>query len=111
MIPPDAFRVFQTEDAIADIEDIHAYIADRDSAARADGVVDALESLCATLAKLPERGNVPAELRDIGITSYREVHYKPYRVLYRIIDDRVFVTCVVDGRRDMQSLLQRRLLR
>ncbi len=111
MTPPEAFRVFLTEDAIADIEDIYTYIAARDSAARANRVVDALETLCAALAELPERGNVPAELRDLGITAYREVHYKPYRLIYRIIDDRVFVTCVVDGRRDMQSLLQRRLLR
>lgn len=111
MTPPEAFHVFLTEDAIGDIEDIHAYIVDRDSAARADAVVDALEELCVTLAKLPDRGNVPAELRDLGITVYREVHYKPYRIIYRIIEDRVFVTCVVDGRRDMQSLLQRRLLR
>ena len=106
-----AFKVFLVEDAEGDIEDIHAYITAHGSFERADGVVDALEELCAGLTELPERGNVPKELRDLGITDYRELHHKPYRVIYRIIGDSVVITCVIDGRRDMESLLQRRLLR
>ena len=111
MSPAVAFRVFLVEDAERDIEDIHAYITAHDSFERADGVVDALEELCASLTELPERGNVPKELRDIGITDYRELHLKPYRVIYRIIGDTVVIFCVIDGRRDMESLLQRRLFR
>ena len=106
-----SFEVFLVEDAERDIEDIHRYIARHDTIDQADRVVDALERLCATLAELPDRGNVPKELRGLGITEYREVHHKPYRILYRVIGRRVIVHCVVDGRRDMQSLLQRRLLR
>jgi len=45
------------------------------------------------------------------MSEFREAHYKPYRVIYRIVDTQVIVYCVVDGRRDMQSFLQRRLLR
>ncbi|RPJ74031.1 MAG: type II toxin-antitoxin system RelE/ParE family toxin, partial [Desulfobacteraceae bacterium] len=36
--------------------------------------------------------------------------FKPYRIIYRVMDKNVYVLLVVDGRRDMQSLLQRRLL-
>ncbi len=61
--------------------------------------------------KFPERGNTPKELRDLGITEYREVHYKPYRVIYRIFGEKAVVYCVIDGRRDMESLLKRRLIR
>jgi len=32
-------------------------------------------------------------------------------VIYQLIGRNVFVHCVLDGRRDMQSLLERRLLR
>jgi hypothetical protein len=35
---------------------------------------------------------------------------KPCRVIYRVMDKNVYVLLMVDGRRDMQSLLQRRLL-
>jgi toxin ParE1/3/4 len=47
----------------------------------------------------------------VGIAEYREVHYKPYRIIYRIHARTVIVYCVLDGRRDMQTLLQHRLLR
>ena len=105
------FRVVLVEHAERDIEDIHGYIARNDSVARADRVLDSLEELCNSLAELPERGNAPKELSDLGITEYREVRYKPYRVIYRIVGDEVVILCVIDGRRDMESLLQRRLLR
>ena len=73
---------------------------------------------CSPLWRIPvsafrnglKRGNVPKELEPLGITDFREVHYKPYRVIYRIIDRQVIFYCVLDDRRSMQSLLQRRLI-
>jgi toxin ParE1/3/4 len=35
---------------------------------------------------------------------------KPYRILYRVIGNKVYVLLIADGRRDVQTLLQRRLL-
>ena len=104
------FKVFLAEDAEWDIEDIYRYIAEHDAIENTGRVVDALEQLCAKLAEFPERGNVPKELRGLGITEYREVSYKPYRIVYRVFEGRVVIYCVVDCRRDMQSFLQRRLL-
>jgi len=46
----------------------------------------------------------------IGIQEYREMFFKPYRIIYRVMDKNVYILLIVDGRRDMQSLLQRRLL-
>jgi toxin ParE1/3/4 len=105
------FEVLLSEDAARDIEDIYRYIAEYDAIENADRVLLALEEICLALSELPDRGNVPKELRSLGMTEFREVHYKPYRVIYRIVDRLVVVYCVVDGRRDMQGLLQRRLLR
>lgn len=105
------FRVLVVEDAERDIDDIYAYIALHDSVGQADRVLDTLESLCNSLADLPERGNWPGELIDLGIRQYREVHYKPYRVIYQVLGDAVVIHCVIDGRQDMESLLFRRLLR
>lgn len=105
------FRVLLAEDAERDIEDIYRYIADHDSVSNADRVLAALEGACERLSEMPERGNIPKELAGLGITDYREMHYKPYRIIYRITGGDVVVYCVVDGRRDMQSFLERRLLR
>lgn len=104
-------RVRLSEDAELDLIDIHNYVATNDSAMQAAYVLDQLEALCAALIELPGRGHVPPELDRIGIQGYREVHFKPYRVIYEVSGSNVFIHGVLDGRRDMQSLLERRLLR
>lgn len=105
------YRAELAEAAERDIEDIYRYIASQESVARADAVLRDLEGAYDSLARLPERGNVPRELSAIGMTEFREVHIGPYRMIYRVLGRRVIVHCVFDGRRDVQSLLQRRLLR
>jgi toxin ParE1/3/4 len=105
------YRVLLVEDAERDIEDIYGYIARRDSVERADAILDGLEETCASLRDFPERGNKPNELDALGIALYREIHFKPYRIIYRIIGRDVVIHGVFDGRRDMESLLQRRMLR
>lgn len=105
------YRVRPTADAEQDLIDIYRYIALNDSAENAEYVLDQLESLCSRLADLPERGHVPAELDRIGVTNYREVNFKPYRVIYEVIRQDAYVHCILDGRRDIPSLLERRLIR
>jgi len=104
-------RVRVIEDAERDLIDIYHYVATRDSPENAAYVLEQLESLCLALAALPRRGHIPPELDRIGVTDYHEVHFEPYRVIYQIIGQNVFVHCVLDGRRDIPSLLERRLLR
>jgi toxin ParE1/3/4 len=50
------------------------------------------------------------ELRSLGISEYRQVFFKPYRLICRVHAQRVVIYVVADGRRDTQSLLMRRLL-
>jgi len=106
-----AFDVLLSDEAERDLDDIFMYIAEHDGIIRAEKVLTALGDACAKLESFPERGNVPKELRSVGISEYREVHFKPYRIIYRIVGQKVIVYCIVDGRQDMQSLLLRRLLR
>jgi len=46
----------------------------------------------------------------LGIHDFREVFFKPYRIIYRVDRNTVYVYLVADGRRDMQTLLSRRLI-
>jgi toxin ParE1/3/4 len=105
------FEVFLSDDAEQDIEDIVRYIAEQDSRASVDRVLTALEAACRRLGSLALRGAVPKELRALGIAEFRQVHSGPYRIIYRIMGPQVVVYCVLEGRRDMPSLLHRRLVR
>lgn len=68
------------------------------------------EKAFSMLSEFPERGACPKELVALGIREYCEIFFKPYRIIYRVIDKNIYVFSIVDGRRDMQTLLQRRLL-
>lgn len=72
--------------------------------------IDRIEKVVASLAAFPERGAYPKELLALGIRQYRETYFKPYRVIYRVDDKRVYVYLIADGRRDMQTMLSQRLL-
>lgn len=93
-----------------DLESIYDYIAESDSKASANHILDRLLKAAEGLATLPERGSRPRELLALGIREYRQVFFKPYRLIYRIIGQQVFIVLIADGRRDMQTLLARRLL-
>jgi len=104
------FQVLLTEDAERDLEDIYTYIAEHDSRQNADYVLDRLLQVTDSLGAAPERGLLPRELATLGIREYRQVFFKPYREIYRQIDQQLVIYVIADGRRDMQSLLARRLL-
>jgi toxin ParE1/3/4 len=107
---PTRYEVLLTRAAELDLESIHDYIAEFDSPASADHVLDRLTEVVRTLAQFPERGSYPKELLALGIKEYRQTAFKPYRVIYRVLDKHVVIYLIVDGRRDMQSVLARRLL-
>jgi toxin ParE1/3/4 len=109
-MPEQNYQVLLTQGAEQDLESLYDYIAEFDSVANANYVLDQMMAVVSELASFPERGSHPKELLSLGIKEYRQVFFKPYRVIYRIIDQQVYVYLVVDGRRDMQSLLARRLL-
>lgn len=99
-----------TADAERDLESIYRHIARTDSRERADHVLDRLVAAAERLAVAPQCGSVPRELRALGVDAFRQVFFKPYRLIYRVHDPRVVVYVVVDGRRDLQALLAARLL-
>jgi toxin ParE1/3/4 len=104
------FEVLFTRGAEQDLASIYDYIAEFDCKANADHVLDRLVEVVASLSAFPERGAYPKELVALGIRDYRQTAFKPYRVIYRVKGRKVFIYLIVDGRRDMQSLLARRLL-
>lgn len=104
------YEVLLTEGAEQDLESIYDYLAEFDSKASADYVLDRLLEVVESLTAFPERGTYPKELVALGIRDYRQTAFKPYRVIYRVMGQTVYIYVIADGRRDMQSLLARRLL-
>ena len=105
------FSVHMIADAELDLLEIYRYVALNDSRERADRLLEELENTILSLETFPMRSHVPPELERIGVMDYRETHYKSHRIVYEVRGGDVFVHCVLDGRRELQELLFKRMLR
>jgi toxin ParE1/3/4 len=106
-----SYSVYLLSGAKQDLLQLHKYVAFSDSVEKADRLIDHLQRTCSRLKTMPERGRIPPELERIGIREFREILFKPYRIIYSLAKSQVFVYSILDGRRDLQDLLEERLLR
>ncbi len=104
------YNVYIIHDAEQDILSIFEYIASADSSKKAAHVYSKLKEKCMFLSHLPKKGHVPPELERIDVYDYREIHFKPYRIIYQITGKDVYIHCILDGRRTLQTILEKRLL-
>jgi len=105
------FKVNFIIDAEEDLLDIYKYVYLNDSEDNAEKLYNNLYRKCLTLQVFPKRGRILPELKLLEIEDFLEIFYKPYRIIYQINRDEVFIHCILDGRREIQKLLQERLLR
>ena len=105
------YKVIIDPQARLDLKEIFIYVAVNDSIQSANKLLNALEETCSKLERIPERGHILPELRPTGIKKYLEIHYKPYRIIYEIEKNIIYIHCVIDGRRNIQEILSNRFLR
>jgi toxin ParE1/3/4 len=104
------FDVRLTRGAEIDLEALYGFVKDNRSAEQADALLDRLLAAIEMLETFPLRESVPKELDALGIRKFRQILVEPYRLIYRPSGKTVFVMVIADDRRDMQALLERRLL-
>lgn len=74
-------------------------------------ILDRLVVKASDLTADPRQGRMVPELQSLALHQYRELVERPWRIIYRIEQKRVLVVAMVDGQRDLQSLLIDRLVR
>jgi toxin ParE1/3/4 len=109
-MPAPCFEVRLTHAAEDDLEAIRDYLTEHRGADAAEELIDQLLEKIEMLEAFPERGSVPRELEALGISEFRQILAGRFRLIYRVVDQEVFVSVIADGRRDMQALLENRLL-
>jgi len=63
------------------------------------------------LEGFPEKGRVVPELRDHNISAYKELIEDPYRIIYKVLADEVLLVSIIDGRRNVEEILIKKLQR
>jgi toxin ParE1/3/4 len=105
------YKVNFISDAENDLFEIYKYVYLNDSEEKAEKLFNGIYKKCLTLASFPKRGRIPPELKFLDIYDFLEVIYKPYRIIYQIVGNVVYIHCILDGRREIQKILEERLLR
>ncbi|GHT31180.1 plasmid stabilization protein [Planctomycetales bacterium] len=102
------YCVEYTDAAVTDLKDIGQYIATHDEPERADYVINGIMRTVSRLQHSPFYARVP-ELLEYGVEQYRQVRWKPYRIIYEIQENNtVMIVAVIDGRRDVNEFLRQR---
>ena len=104
------FAVSLTPAADRDMDEILAYAVANFSKADAAILLREILKKIGSLAQFPDRGSIPLELVNAGEQRYRQLVHRHYRIIYRRIDQQVVVYLIADGRRDMQTLFDQRLM-
>jgi len=103
------FRVEWAEIARGDLRRIIAYVLETSPEA-AGRLLEKIEEKTTALKSMPWRGRMVPELARLQIREYRELQVPPYRVIYRVAEQRVLVLGVFDSRRNLEDLLLDRIL-
>ena len=106
----ERYRVIWAPSALGDLEEILSWAED-EKPGRAVTVAARIEAAASRLDRLPARGRLVPELRELGIPFFRELVVTPWHLVYRIDGREVRVVALFDGRRDPAEMLLRRLLR
>ena len=104
------YKVLWADTAEEDLKSIIEYIyVDSPSAARDS--LRKIKTKASNLCSFPQRGRVVPELKEHGIFQYRELIIPPWRMIYRISEEQVYVLSVIDSRRNVEDVLLERLVR
>lgn len=106
----ETYKVKWTSNAKEDLLNIVEYIK-HDSLSAARKAYGQIKEKTQSSNFFPLRGRVVPELQKEGITIYRELIAQPYRIMYKIENDTVYIMAIFDSRQNVEELLLQKLLR
>jgi plasmid stabilization system protein ParE len=105
------FKLVILEEAQEDAKDLRRYILKGFGTETWKQTSTQLAVTFGNIRQFPHSGYVPAELSDFGGLNFREALSGQNRVIYEVRDGTIYIHVVTDTRRDLRTLLQKRLLR
>jgi len=104
------YKVKWTSNAKEDLLNIVDYIK-KDSLSAARKVYGQIKEKAHSSNFFPLKGRVVPELQQEGITLYRELISSPWRIIYKVGNDTVYIMAILDSRQNVEELLLQKLLK
>ena len=99
-----------TKNAKDDLLDIITCIKADDSPTTAKNVSKKLKDKAQSSHFFPLKGRVVPELQVEGIVHYREIIVSPWRIIYKVGNDTVYIMSIIDSRQNLDDLLLKKIL-
>ena len=106
----ETYKLKWTTNAKDDLLNIISYIK-KDSPSIANDIYKKIRKKAHSSNFIPLKGRVVPELQKEGITLYREVIASPWRIIYKVGNDTVYIMAILDSRQNIEELLLQKLLR
>jgi len=71
---------------------------------------DGIKKSVAMIQDRPKAGRIPSELESLNIAQYRQVLSGMNRIIYEVRENTAYIHIICDTRRDLQSLLMKRIV-
>ena len=106
-----SLKVVILESAEHDLNELKGYIVKNFSVDTWRNTYDKIKEVIRNLKTFPHAGSMPEEFDKLNFSQYRQVLSGMNRIIYEVRQDTIYIHIITDSRRDLMSLLTRRLLR
>lgn len=104
------YKLQWTTNAKNDLLDIVEYIK-KDSPNNAKSIYLKIKEKAKSSNFFPMKGRMVPELQKEGITLYREVITAPWRVIYQVDIDTVYIMAIIDSRQNVEEVLLKKIIK
>ena len=104
------YSVIWAREAENDFHNLIDYLIMNDSATT-ERIFEEILQNADSLATFPERRWLVPEISAPISSNIHEIFFKPWRMIYRILDDQVRILMLIDGRKPLDDELMRFLLK
>jgi len=98
------YKIRWTKSAEKSLDEILDYIIENDGLNIGYKIYEKIKSKVKLLNVSPFQGRKVNELKSIK-KNYYEIIIKPWRIIYTVEDEKIFVLLVIDSRRDLEEIL------
>jgi len=104
------YQVKVTQGAEKDLNEIIDFIAENNPRT-ALILMEKIQGKINTLDHFPYRGSYVPELLVKNIKDFRQITEHPWKIYYKIIENKVYVMAIIDSRRNLKDILMNKLIK
>ncbi|MFW9079153.1 type II toxin-antitoxin system RelE/ParE family toxin [Pseudomonas sp. P2757] len=105
-----SLKIVILQSAETDLKDLRTYLIKQFSAQTWHSTYASLKVAIRGLASQPYSGSIPEEIERLNLGQYRQIISGLNRVIYEVREQIVYVHIIADTRKNLPTLLMKRLL-